>query len=184
MQIELKFLKQTGSGEKEKLIKIPSLSRKHSDRKPRRLDPKHTQHLPSVPLTKSKQNLHQPSCEEDLTLSSSSDAKVSKELELQDSVVDSQISLPSSLLVNLKNKHIVSDLLPLHYDVVPPSVQDNSDSSFCNVKTKDTNAVPVLCSESLDNFPTPLNSDLPFERSETASQVSCHICFCERHRNP
>ncbi|KAL8169451.1 UNVERIFIED_CONTAM: hypothetical protein K2H54_049354 [Gekko kuhli] len=169
-KIELKLLKQTGSEEKEKFIKVPSLHRKQSDRKPKMLEPKNTQCLPSVLLTK---NLHQPSCGEDPALASNSEAKgplASKDPERQDSSVDSQISLPSSQHLNLKNKQAVSDLLPVHDNFVPPSVQDNSDKSSCDVKTKDTNAVPALCRDSLANFPILMNSDLPLERSETASQ--------------
>ncbi|XP_060118338.1 spectrin beta chain, non-erythrocytic 5 [Heteronotia binoei] len=174
-KIELKLLKQIGSEEKEKPMKVPSLYRKHSDRKPRMLDPKNAQHLPSVPSRKSKQNLHQLGHGEDVTLTSNSDAKASlssKELELQDSALKSQISLPSSLPLNLKNKQAVSDVLPLHDDFVSPSVQDNRESSFYDVQTKDSDAVPALCRESLENFPTLLDSDLPLEKSEAASQVS------------
>ncbi|XP_077178896.1 spectrin beta chain, non-erythrocytic 5 isoform X2 [Paroedura picta] len=176
-KIELKLMNQTGREEKEEeiKIKIPSLRRKHSERKPKMLDPKNAQHSPSVPLTKFQHNLYQPSCGEDLTLASNSDAKAplaSKELELQGSAVDCQISLPSSPPLNLKGKQVVSDLLPSHLNFVLPSMQDNIDSSFCDAKAKDTNAVPVLYKEPLDNFPTQLNSDLPLERSENASQVS------------
>nr|XP_056707864.1 spectrin beta chain, non-erythrocytic 5 [Euleptes europaea] len=176
---ELKLLKHTGIEEKEKLIKVPSLRRKHSDRKPRMLDPK--VHLPSVSSTKSKQNLHQPSHGEDLTLACTSDTKAPlapEVVELPDLALDCQVSLPSSLSLNMKSKQDVSDLLPLHDDFVPPSMQGNNDISLCDVETKDTNTTFALCRESLDtSLP---NSDLPPERSETASQVSYHsLCSCE-----
>ncbi|XP_054825905.1 spectrin beta chain, non-erythrocytic 5 [Eublepharis macularius] len=152
---ELKLLKQTGIEERENLIKVPSLRRKHSDRRTRMLN---NQHLPSVSSKKSKQNLHQPSA---------------PKVHLQDLALDSQISLPSSLPPKLKTKQAVSDMIPLHdYDFVPPSVQDStSDSFLCDVETKGTYAVSALSRESLDTSPTLLNSDLSPD-SETASRVS------------
>uniref|UniRef100_A0ACB8G4M1 Uncharacterized protein n=1 Tax=Sphaerodactylus townsendi TaxID=933632 RepID=A0ACB8G4M1_9SAUR len=173
---ELKLLKQAGIEEKEDLIKVPSLHRKHSNRKPRMQEPKI--HFASVSSTKVKQTLHKPSHGDDLTLACTNDTKTPLApdvLDLQDSALESQISLPSSLPLNMKNKQAVSDLLPLCDDFVPPSVQDNSDSFLCDMETEDTD-------ESLHT--SLLDSYLPPERSETDSHVRYLLCFSESHKNP
>ncbi|XP_053169097.1 spectrin beta chain, non-erythrocytic 5 [Hemicordylus capensis] len=187
---ELKLLKQIDhqeSGQREggKLIKVPSLRRRPSERRralARLLEPKNTQQLPSgssaltlrVPLEhvasptqKSKEGLHQFGFGEDPGLASPTDASASSNfLGLQDSAPETQNTLPSSLPHDLKIQQPASDLSKLHANDFEPSHSKNiSENSLFNVETK--GVTTVSSRGSLDISPTVPHSDLLPKRSIT-----------------
>ncbi|XP_053239381.1 spectrin beta chain, non-erythrocytic 5 isoform X2 [Podarcis raffonei] len=193
---ELKLLKQidakeSGQQEKGKVIKVPSLRRRHSDRRTshtKHLDSKRTQPLPSIsstdtlriplecgvsPTQKSKENLHKCGLGEDLMLTNSSNVSSPPSpvsLSLQNSDLGTQTSLVSSLPSNLKIQPTDGDLvIPHASDFKPSNMKNANDGTLSDVETKKVRTVPR--SESFDIYPTLPSLDLPPQRSETAFQV-------------
>ncbi|CAI5763945.1 spectrin beta chain, non-erythrocytic 5 [Podarcis lilfordi] len=193
---ELKLLKQidakeSGQREKGKVIKVPSLRRRHSDRRTshtKHLDPKRTQPLPSIsstdtlkiplecgvsPTQKSKENLHKCGLGEDLMLTDSNNVSSPPSpvsLSLQNSDLGTQTSLVSSLPSNLKIQPTDGDLVVPHAsDFKPSNMKNTNDGTLSDVETKKVRTVPT--SESFDIYPTLPSLDLPPQRSETAFQV-------------
>ncbi|XP_063174452.1 spectrin beta chain, non-erythrocytic 5 [Candoia aspera] len=193
---ELKLLKQMTIEENEqmtKLIKVPSLRRRHSDRRTTMLEPKKTQQsalrssIPSLrgplnvsPTQNSKENLHQLSPEEDLLTSSDyiSDSPEPRVLGLQNSMPETENALLPSLTSDLKIQQSDIGLLQSHTSDFNPSDVKNicetstSESETNEVKTVDGKGSP-------DISQTFLHSDLSPEGSETASQISANQYIME-----
>ncbi|XP_061467332.1 spectrin beta chain, non-erythrocytic 5 [Rhineura floridana] len=195
---ELKLLKQidteeNGQQEKRKMIKVPSLRRRYSDRRTahtKSLNPKKAQPLTSIsstdtlkvplehiasPTQKSKENLHQFSLGEDIMVTDSRNVNTPspKLLGLQDSGLETQNSLLSLLPSNPKIQQSDSDLVQVHTsDLEPTNREDISDSSLSDVGTKGVDTVSN--SGSCHISPTLVPSDLPPKTSETAFQVSAN----------
>ncbi|KAJ6667277.1 hypothetical protein lerEdw1_017255 [Lerista edwardsae] len=189
---EMKLLKQidpeeTGQSDREKLIKVPSLRRRHSERRrthTRPLEPKNSARLPSVspaltlkvplesfvsPTPRSKDGSPQFSPGEDLVVAHSNGVTAPpapKLLGLQDSVPESQNALPSLLPPDLKIQPTINDPVQEHTpDFEPRNVKSISERAFSGMETKEGKPLPGSCRTSLDVFPTSLHAELPPERS-------------------
>uniref|UniRef100_A0ABM5FN35 Spectrin beta chain, non-erythrocytic 5 n=1 Tax=Pogona vitticeps TaxID=103695 RepID=A0ABM5FN35_9SAUR len=201
---ELKLLKQIGieeneEREKAKLIKVPSLRRRYSDRRTahtRLQDPKKTQQLPSVssaptlrappertsyPTSKPKEGLHEFSLGEDPVLAGSSSINATppgEGLGLQDSVVENRNTFsPSSS--NLKAQLTDSDLLQLQAkNLEAPNIKNINETYLSRTDARRSKTVPGR--ESFNFPPTLEQLDLSSERLEPASQVSAMEGFLEK----
>ncbi|XP_042315999.1 spectrin beta chain, non-erythrocytic 5 [Sceloporus undulatus] len=189
---ELKLLQQIDMEEERergKLIKVPSLRRRYSDRRTahtKLLDPRKTPQLPSVssaptlrltpeqfvsPNQKPTESSYQLRHGENPILAGSSSTTAPKLLILQDSVLETPKSVLSSLPSKLKLKQTESNLLPAYAsDLEALNMENVSDTSLSNVETKDIKASPSR--DSFDTSPIFVHSDLPPERLGTVSQVS------------
>ncbi|KAM6459310.1 spectrin beta chain, non-erythrocytic 5 isoform 3-T3 [Liasis olivaceus] len=189
---ELKLLKQMTIEENEqmpKLIKVPSLRRRHSDRRTTMLEPKKTQQLPPMssvpnlrgplnvsPTQNSKESLHQFSPEEDLMLTTSdyiSDSPEPRVLGLQNSMPETENSLLLSLISDLKIQQSDIGFSQTHSSNFKPSDVKN----ICETSTSEleTNEMKTLDDKGTpDISQTFLHSDLSPEGSETASQISAN----------
>lgn len=192
----MKLLKQidteeAGLRDREKLIKVPSLRRRLSERHRAHtpsLEPKNSPRLPSVarvltlkvplesfvsPTQRSKDCSPQFSPGEDLVIAHCSGVTAPpapKLLGLQDSVLENP--LPSSLPPDLEIQPTISDPLQPHAPgVEQPNVKSISDGGFSGVETNEGKPLPGSCITSLDVYP--LHTDLPPERS--AIEVRCWI---------
>ncbi|XP_026559809.1 spectrin beta chain, non-erythrocytic 5 [Pseudonaja textilis] len=184
---ELKLLKQMTIEENEQmttLIKVPSLRRRHSDRRSIMLEPKKTQQLPLLssipnlrdpfnvsPTQNSKESLHQISSEEDLMLIN--DSPEPRVLGLENSMPETENSLCLSLTSDLNIQQSDVGFLESHSsdfnpsDVINSGEISTSELETSEMKTQDGEGSPDDC----QSF---LHSDLSPEGSETASQISAN----------
>ncbi|XP_026520111.1 spectrin beta chain, non-erythrocytic 5 [Notechis scutatus] len=184
---ELKLLKQMTIEENEQmttLIKVPSLRRRHSDRRSIMLEPKKTQQLPLIssipnlrdpfnvsPTQNSKESLHQISSEEDLMLIN--DSPEPRVLGLENSMPETENSLCPSLTSDLNIQQSDVGFLESHSSDFNPSDVINS----CEISTSEleTSEMKTQYGEgSPDDCQSFLHSDLSPEGSETASQISAN----------
>lgn len=170
--------------ERGKLVKVPSLRRRPSDKKTthrRLLDPKIIQQSPSVSSASTLKvpidtpNSEEVSLGEDLTLAASSEIGTAPAPaptpNLQDSAVASQNSLLPPLSHNAKLQQTVNDLLqPAANDFVPQNA-GNFSNRLSNEQMNDGKTGPVSSKGALD-VSAVLHSNLPSVRSQTAPQVS------------
>ncbi|XP_062974523.1 spectrin beta chain, non-erythrocytic 5 [Elgaria multicarinata webbii] len=182
-------IEQNEQSERGKLIKVPSLRRRHSDRRTahtRPLDPKKTQQVPPrssvatlrAPLQhmvslppKSEEGLHQFGLGKSTGPSDANAPPAPKLLGLHDSATEIQNSLLSSLPSNLKIQQADSDVLQPHASNFELANEKSiTDTPLSNMETKGVKAMPGR--GSYDISPTLLRSDLPSERSETASLIT------------
>ncbi|XP_044291663.1 spectrin beta chain, non-erythrocytic 5 [Varanus komodoensis] len=191
---ELKLLKRMDTEESEpgKLVKVPSLRRRYSDRRSthtRPLDPKKIQQGPSlssvaalwVPLKhiaslpqKSEEYSQQLGLGKDQIMAGPSKDNVPPAPELpglQDSVPETRNSGHSSWSSDMKIQQADNDVLQPHVsDFKLPDEKIINDTSFSNAETKGLMALPGT--GSIDTSVTLLHSNLPPERLGTASLVS------------
>ncbi|XP_039179841.1 spectrin beta chain, non-erythrocytic 5 isoform X3 [Crotalus tigris] len=180
---ELKLLRQVTIEENEqmtKLIKVPSLRRRHSDRRTTMLEPKKTQQLPlrssisnlrkplSVsPTQNSKESLHQISSEEDLILIN--DSPEPRVLGLENSMPEMENSLCPSLTSDLNIQQADVEVLESHTrDFNPSDVKNSCETSSSELETSEMKTLDGQGSP--DDCQGFLRSDLAPEGSEAASQ--------------
>ncbi|KAK9409730.1 spectrin beta chain non-erythrocytic 5-like [Crotalus adamanteus] len=184
---ELKLLRQVTIEENEqmtKLIKVPSLRRRHSDRRSTMLEPKKTQQLSlrssisnlrkplSVsPTQNSKESLHQISSEEDLILIN--DSPEPRELGVENSMPQMENSLCPSLTSDLNIQQADVEVLESHTgDFNPSDVKDSCETSSSELETSEMKTLDGQGSP--DDCQGFLRSDLAPEGSEAASQISAN----------
>lgn len=171
-----------------KLIKVPSLRRRHSDRRTTMLEPKKTQQLPlrssisnlrkplSVsPTQNSKESLPQISSEEDLILIN--DSPEPRVLGLENSMPEMDNSLCASLTSDLNIQQSDVEFLESHTsDFNPSDVKNSCKTSSSELETIETKTLDGQGSP--DDCQSFLHSELAPEGSESASQVSYSLlCY-------
>ncbi|XP_013913266.1 PREDICTED: spectrin beta chain, non-erythrocytic 5-like [Thamnophis sirtalis] len=183
LERELKLLKQMTIEENEQmttLIKVPSLRRRHSDRRSTMPEPKKTQQLPLMssipnlrdpfnvsPTQNSKESLHQISSEEDLRLiNDSPEPRVNG---LENSMPETENSLCPSLTSDLNNQQSDVGFLESHHnDFNPSDVINSCETSTSELETSEMKTLDGKGSP--DDCQSLLHSDLSPEGSETAPQ--------------
>ncbi|XP_058018130.1 spectrin beta chain, non-erythrocytic 5 [Ahaetulla prasina] len=177
---ELKLLKQMTIEENEQtttLIKVPSLRRRHSDRRSTILEPKKTQQvslmssIPNLrdpfsvsPTQNSKESLHQINSEEDLMLIN--DSPEPRVLGLENSMPETENSLCPSLTSDLNIQQSDVGFLESHNsDFNPSDVINSCETSTSELETSE------MKTDDCQSFPC---SDFSPEGSETAPQISAN----------
>ncbi|XP_013913259.1 PREDICTED: spectrin beta chain, non-erythrocytic 1-like isoform X2 [Thamnophis sirtalis] len=166
------------------LIKVPSLRRRHSDRRSTMPEPKKTQQLPLMssipnlrdpfnvsPTQNSKESLHQISSEEDLRLiNDSPEPRVNG---LENSMPETENSLCPSLTSDLNNQQSDVGFLESHHnDFNPSDVINSCETSTSELETSEMKTLDGKGSP--DDCQSLLHSDLSPEGSETAPQISAN----------
>ncbi|XP_060544187.1 spectrin beta chain, non-erythrocytic 5 [Pantherophis guttatus] len=184
---ELKLLKQMTIEENEQmttLIKVPSLRRRHSDKRSTIFEPKKTQQvsltssIPNLrdpfnvsPSQNSKESLHQISSEEDLMLIN--DSPEPRVLGLENSMPETENSLCPLLTSDLNIQQSNVGFLESHNsdfnpsDVINSCETSTSELETSEMKSQDGKGSPDDCQKIL-------RSDLSSEGSETTSQISAN----------